>query len=83
MRTRFGKHVLVGFFCSLLIATVACTQGTAPAPPAAKPPFTPADNAAFMKTADEVLAAFGVGGVTPALGNVRAAGGLRATVKGL
>ena len=33
--------------------------------------------------ADEVLAEFGVGGVTPALGNVRAAGGLRATVKGL
>ncbi len=56
MRTRFGKHVLAGLFCSLLIATVACTQGTAPATPAAKPPTTPADNAAFLKAADEVLA---------------------------
>jgi hypothetical protein len=53
---RFGKHVLAGLFCFLLVATVACTQGTAPGAPPAKSPTSPADTAAFMKAADEVLA---------------------------
>ena len=51
--------MLASLFCVLLAAAAACTQGTAPKTPPGVPPLVPpktaADNAAFLKAADEVL----------------------------
>ncbi len=52
---RFTRQLFTGLVCFLTLATVACTQGTTPKAPPAGSPITPADNAAFMKAADEVL----------------------------